>query len=316
MNTTDFLTRVRQAAQLPDDDPDWTDAEVLAEATQALYDRYTQPITTMRNGYWLHRTTVPTISGVSLYRMPGRSVVQGLERVVLSTDNGVTWRTLSVLTDVETSDYINSTEREQPGWFSLESDCIALYPTPGTSAYTLQMSYYLRPSVLKTAFSGGVVFSAPSGVTLTLSGDPTGYMEAGAGTADIVNTTGCNEVALVDVAYTSIVSIGAGLYTMTFPAGTDLTRVVPGQVIRPSDQTDQIPLPMELCSSLVAYTAAVILAEKGDTEKSNVFASKADTGIKRVVDMATPRVKGAPYKMKTKNTYLRRRLGRTGAGFR
>lgn len=316
MNTTDFLTRVRQAAQLPNDDSDWTDTEILAEATQALYDRYAQPITTMRNGYWLHRTTTPTISGVSLYRMPGRAVVQGLERVVVSTDNGVTWKTLSILTDTETVSYINSTERQEPHWFSLESDCIALYPTPGTSAYTLQMTYYLRPSVLKTAFSGGVVFSAPSGVTLTLSGDPTGYMDAGASTADIVNTSGCNEVALVDVPYTSIVSAGFGLYTMTFPAGTDLTRIVPGQVIRPSDQTDQIPLPMELCNSLVSYTAAVILVEKGDMEKATVLAQKSESTIKRVVDMATPRIKNAPFAMKTKNTYLRRRLGRTGVGFR
>ena len=226
MNTADFLTRTRQAAQLPDDDSDWTDVEILSEATQALYDRYSQPITTMRNGYWLHRVNTSCIAGVNLYRLPPRAVVQGLEKVVLSTDNGVTWKSLSVLTDSETIDYTNSTQRDVPGWFSLESDCIALYPTPG-SAFLLQMSYYLRPSVLKTTFSGGIVFSAPSGTTLTISGDPTGYMEAGASTADIVNTTGCNEVALVDVAYTSIVSAGFGLYTMTFPAGTDLTASCP-----------------------------------------------------------------------------------------
>lgn len=315
MNTSDFLTRVRQAAQLPDDDSDWSADEILAEATQALYDRYTQPITTMRNGYWLHRVNTSCIAGVTLYRMPPRAVVQGLEKVVLSTDNGTTWKTLSILTDAETSDYINSTERGEPCWFSLESDCIALYPTP-SSSYLLQMSYYLRPSVLKTAFAGGIVFAKPTSTTLTLSGDPTGYMEAGVGTADIVNTSGCNEVALVDVQYTSIVSAGFGLYTMTFPAGTDLTRIVLGQVIRPSDQTDQIPLPMELCSSLVAYTAAVILVEKGDSEKAAVLAQKAESGVKRVVDMATPRVKNAPPIMRTKNTYLRRRLGRTGAGFR
>lgn len=316
MNTTDFLARVRQATQLPDDDSDWTDAEILNEATQALYDRYTQPVTNMRSGYWLHRTVVNTITNVAQYRMPPRSIVQGLEKVVLSTDNGATWRTLNVLTDVETIDYINSSERDLPCWFSFESDCITLYPSPGSPAYQLQMSYYLRPSVLKTAFSGGVVFAPPSGVTLTLSGDPTGYMDAGASTADIVNTTGCNEVALVDVPYTSIVSAGFGLYTMTFPTGTDLTRIVAGQVVRPSDQTDQIPLPTELCSSLVAYTAGVILVEKGDSDKASVLLQKADAGIKRVVDMATPRIKSAPYKFKTKNTYLRRRVGRSGYGFR
>ena len=44
MNTAQFLTRVRELAQLPNVDEDWTDAEILAEATESLLERYTQAI--------------------------------------------------------------------------------------------------------------------------------------------------------------------------------------------------------------------------------------------------------------------------------
>ena len=39
MNTAQFLTRVRELAQLPNVDEDWTDAEILAEATESLLER-------------------------------------------------------------------------------------------------------------------------------------------------------------------------------------------------------------------------------------------------------------------------------------
>ena len=98
MNTAQFLTRVRELAQLPNVDEDWTDAEILAEATESLLERYTQAISDLRAGYWLKRVTTPMVPGQALYRIPSRSVVQGLEKVDWSND-GKHWRQMSILTD-------------------------------------------------------------------------------------------------------------------------------------------------------------------------------------------------------------------------
>lgn len=313
MNTTDFLQRVRQLTQLPADDEDWTDAEILAEATQCLYERFAQAVSVLRSGYWLHRDVTAMTGGKAAYRMPPRAIVQGLEKIEYSVDFGVTWKTLHILTDVETRDYSNSSERAQPQYFSLESDCVVLYPTP-SSAWQLRFSYYLRPSTLIATVATGVVFGFNSDTELVVSGNPTGYLDDAGGTMDIVHTTGCNEVAVVEQPYTSITSIGINLYKIILPAGTDISRIVAGQVVRFPDQTDQIPLPMEMTAALVARTAAIILDAKGDAQKADRLAAKSDGIIRRITDAALPRIKSKPFTWKTRNTYLRRRVG-FGGGF-
>lgn len=313
MNTTEFLARVRAASQLPDDDEDWTDVEILAEATQALYERFAQAIAVLRSGYWLHREIQTMTAGQSMYRLPPRAIVQGLEKIEYSVDSGVRWKTLHILTDVETSDYSNADSLSEPNWFSLESDCVVLYPTP-SAAFQLRLSYYLRPSVLVPTVTSGVVVGLNSSTELIVSGNPT-YLDPAGGTLDVVNTTGCNEVAIVDFSYSSISSFAFGTYKITFDSSQDTTRLIAGQVVRASDQTDQIPLPMEMSAALVARTAAVILDAKGDTEKGDRLAAKSDGIIKRVTDAAIPRIKSKPFTWKTRNTYLRRRVG-FGLGWR
>lgn len=311
MNTTDFLTRVRQLAQLPADDEDWTDAEVLAEATQCLYERFAQAVSVLRSGYWLHRDITTMTAGEAAYRLPPRAIVQGLEKIEYSIDSGVQWKTLHILTDVETADYSNSTEQSEPRHFSLESDCVVLYPTP-SSAWQLRLSYYLRPSQLVATVATGVVFGFNSDTELVVSGNPGAYLDAGGGTLDVVHTTGCSEVAVVDQTYTGIASLGANLYEITLPVGTDISRIIPGQVVRFPDQTDQIPLPQEMVAALVARTAAVILDAKGDSQKADRLAAKSEGIIKRITDAALPRIKSKPFTWKTRNTYLRRRVGFSG----
>lgn len=314
MDTTALLARIRQAAQLPDDDEDWTDSEILAEATQALYERFAQAISVLRNGYWLHRVTQDMVNGQAMYRLPSRAIVQGLEKIEWSSDTGNSWKDLHILTDVEARDYSNTTSVSEPQWFSLESDCVVLYPTPSSSSFLLRFSYYLRPSVLVPTVTSGVVVGLNAPGELIVSGDPT-FLDHGGGTLDVVNTTGCNEVAIVDLEYDSIVSFAFGTYKITFDSSQDVTRLLAGQVVRTSDQTDQIPLPIELHAALVARTAAVVLAAKGDNEKSDRLAQKSEGIIKRITDAAIPRIKSKPYTWKTRNTYLRRRVG-FGIGWR
>jgi hypothetical protein len=313
MDTSTFLDKVRDIIQLPPSDEDWTDTRILLEGTQALYDRFTQPIQVLRSGYWLHRTSITLTQGQSFYSMPPRAIVQGLEKIELSTDQGVTWYPLNILTDFETFDYVNSTQLGQPQWFSLEANGVTLYPTP-SSGFVLRMSYYLRPSQLMAANAGGVIMTI-NATSFIVAGDPTGMLTTIPGVMDIVNTGGCAEVAVPDFAFTAITALGANLWRIDFASGTDVSRVAIGMVVRPSDQSDQLPLPQEMHNALVSWVGAVILAEKGDLEKAAVFSGKAENIISRVVDMATPRIKTRPYVFKTRNTYLRRRLG-NGYGWR
>lgn len=312
MDTTEFLLRTRQLAQLPDNDEDWTDTQILQEAYDALLDRFAQPISALRNGGWLHRVQLSTTNGQAFYRIPPRSVVQGLEKLEMSSDNGASWWQLNVLTDSQATDYM-SNNTNQPSWYAYESDGVILYPTPSGS-FLVRFSYYLRPNQLIAVVDEGTVFAVGT-TDITVVGDP-GTLLADTTTMDVINTTGWNEVASVEMPYTAIAPLGFGLFQVTVPAGTDLTRVIAGQVVRVPDTTDQIPLPVELHSALVAYTAAVILVAKGDGEKAGQCSSKAESAIKRIVDACIPRNKSKPYSFQTKSTYLRRRIGGSGCGWR
>lgn len=314
MDTTAFLKRVRQAVQLGDNDEDFPSSEILIEGTQALYERFAEPVSSLRQGYWLQKVTTPTVQGQATYRLPPRAIVQGLEAIAISTDQGTTWANLSILTDLESTDYQNTTQNGIPMWFSLQSDRVHFYPSP-SAGLLIRYTYYLRPSQLIAAVSSGVVASWNS-TSITVSGDPNAYIVVGE-TMDVVNTTGCNEVALVDVPVTNITSLGLGFYRIDVDfTGFNTSNLTQGQVVRYSNQTDQIPLPIELHDALAAWTAAVILLSRGDTDKAGQFSTKADSAIKRIITSAQPRIKNRPPVFKTRNTYLRRRVGLGMAGWR
>lgn len=303
MTPAELIARIRQDAQLNDLDEDWTDAELLTEASQALEDNYPQHIVTLRAGYWLQRSNTTTVAGQSYYQIPARAVANGLEKLEISIDGGITFYQLVILTDIQATDYIDTQRQGQVTRFSLQADSVVLYPVPSV-AQILRFSYYLSPPKLTAAQSGGIVTAVTSGTTptLTISGGLPAALTA-PGILDCIHTTGSGELSLVSVAFTY------SNPTVTLAAGTDVSRVAVSDVIRLAEQSDYIPLPKNLHRSLADYVAAVVLAAKGDTEKAGIWASKSDKSVQRFVDLGQPRVKGAPPRFITRNTYLRSRSG-------
>lgn len=306
MNITEFIARVRQAGQISDYDTDFTDTEILKEATNALEDHYPTSIVTMRSGYWLHRSVTNTIVGQRHYPMPSRAVANGLEKVELSVDGGSTYVPLTIMTDYQASDWATA-EVGVPINYSFEADEVLLYPLPGSSAYKLRFSFYLHPPTLTTAVTGGTVAtvsgSLGNAITLTFSDGAPAFVTS-SGTVDILHTSGSGEAALLDVSYTN------SPFVLT--AGADPSYIRVGDVIRSPQTSDVIPLPKGLHRSLVDYTAAVIANEKGDFDKATSLAGKAENAIKKFLDVAMPRTKANPYLFRTRNTYLRRRIGTGG----
>jgi hypothetical protein len=305
VNTTEYIARVRLAARIPDGDEDFTDTKILDSGSENLRERYAAVLQNRREGYWLHRESVSASATTNEYRIPARAIAQGLEKVEVSY-TGLTWVKLNPMFDSDAGLY-DSTSPGQPNWFSLEADYVRIYPMPDTSC-TIRFSYALRPSRLRALSALGAVVSAPTSSTIRVSSDPTALIGA-SGTLDVVNTTGCNEVAIVALPFSAIASAGGGNYDITITGGASLTRIAAGQVVRPADQTDYIPLPVELHDSLVRRVAGMYLIEAGDSEQGNTLLAAAEASIKRFQE-TSPRVKGQPFKVKSgRSTYLRRRYG-------
>lgn len=307
MNTAELLLAIRRSGQLSPNDPNYTSAFLLEEAQQALIERFAEPITTLRQGYWLQTTTTTTATAntTGLYRLPPRAVVGGLEKLEVSLD-GVSYYQCNILTHSQATGY-ESLVQGQPYAYTLNGDCVRLFPTP-LGGYTVKFTYYLRPpmmityvdtcKVVSSFFNVIVVNSNPALVGITTS---TGM--------DIQDADGSHELALVDAPITSITGPdGSGNYTITLTGGTTgvpTGRVGVGDYARAPGQCVFPMLPQELHRPLADYTAATVLISKGDMEKGGTLASKAKSGIERVVQMAQPRVKGNGNFTFKRNSYLR-----------
>lgn len=307
MRPTELIARIRQVAQISDQDEDWVDTEILTEATQALEDHFPTTLVNLASGYWLQRMRVNTVPGQKIYQIPTRAIANGLAKIEISQNGGADFYAPSVLTVGQSTDYDNNSQGI-PYSFGYEGDSIVFYPTPNT-ALVVQYSYYIRPSTLVATASGGLVQSV--GANSVTCDAPDSILPSFPWTLDCIHTHGSCELSLVDCPYT----LSGNTYT--FPVGTDMSRVMIGDVVRYPETTNYIPLPRELHRSLADYTAAVILAAKGDFDKAGVLSAKAEKSRTSFIDLAAPRVKNAPFEFRTRNTYLRRRVGfGVGRGWR
>lgn len=316
MDITSFISQVRALGQFPDADEDITDSFILTQAYNGLIERYTQPVITLRNGSWLQKYSFLTSNGVSVYRIPSRSSVQGLEKLEIAVnmqqqaDNP--YRLLNVLTNIQSTDYQGLNRSTEPRAFTYVGDCVQLFPTPSNSGWRCNMWYYLRPSTLSTTAKSTIItnMTGPTGAdTYTITATAHGL--GASGYCDLQHSTGNCEVIVPQLAFTRV---DANSVTVELTVDQAAQVVLNETVLNEADTTKYIQLPQELCNSLVSYVGAVCLAEKGDTEKAQVFSQKCETAIRNIVDVAIPRSKGQPSVFKTRNTYLRRRVGRWGWG--
>lgn len=307
MNTTELIAAVRRVGQLSDNDPTYDSAAILSEATQALWDRFAQPVIQSRQGYWLHTAITTTSAGRNFYKIPAFTVVQGLEKLEIST-NGTDYHELLILTQPQASEFVGISASE-PTHFTLEADQIRLWPGPA-SEYALRFTFYLRPptlmtyenecKVVTTTDSTVVVDTDPASLTIPIT-TSTGFY--------IQNYNGGHEVPTYDGVVSSIT--GSGPYTINVSGTYDgADRIQAGDYVRPAGYGVFPMLPQELHRPLADYVAGMIWVSKGDKDKGILLAQKAEAGIQRFQDLASPRIKAKPFTFKTKNSFLRRSLGR------
>lgn len=303
MNTAELLLAIRRTGQLQAADPNFPDAFLLEEAQQALIDRFAEPITTLRQGYWLQTSTTTTANAntTGLYRMPPRAVVAGLEKLEVSLD-GTNWYQCNILTHFQATGY-EQLPQGQPYAYTLNGDCVRLFPTP-LGDYTIKFTYYLRPPTMIT-YASSCRITASFFNVLTVDTNPSGVGVTTSTGLDVQDADGSHELAVVGASIDSIT--GAGPYTITLAGGTTgvpTGRVSVGDYVRQPDTCVFPMLPRELHRALADYTAATVLLSKGDMEKGSALAAKAKTSVERVVSMAQPRIKTAPFTFR-RNSYLR-----------
>lgn len=311
MNSTDLVTTTRRTAQLSPNDTSYTSALILDELSNALFDRFAEPLKSLRQGYWKKYQVSALVAGTNFYQFPNRAVAQGLEYVEISHNAGASYTPINILTDTQATEYTNLTAG-QPNFYVLEADGIRLIPTPAASGQLLRMTYLLRPpTLIEHGLNTRVVtVDNVTKVLLVTGGDPATF-GIGIGTkVDIQHFNGSHEVCVIDARVTASAVAPLTFYTLTLAAGTDLSRVAAGDYLRPAGTACFPALPQELHRALCDYAGAMIMVSKGDFEKAQLLSVKAEAGVKRVISMMQPRVAANPFVWKNTNSYLRRNVRR------
>jgi hypothetical protein len=312
MRSDELLARLRKSAFVGDATayPEYPDSELFNELNDRLRSVFSDQIISARSGYWLQTIVATSYMGGS--RLPGRSVVGGLESVEMLY-NGA-YVPLEEVTPLEAAPWTSS---GTPWAYWCNNESIALVPTPPANV-TLRLRYYLRPSLLVTSQSstlggagvdrGRITASTPDAgsVLLTLSATPWDYGQAvpaaitGARIVDVIRPAGWftptlpNVIGNADFPSPNLMVITAPGYSAAELG--DLVRV--GDYVRVAEQTDWPALPQDFHRMLADAAAVNVLREMDLFDKADVLSTAASADFQRFSKLIQPRVKSRPKKIR------------------
>lgn len=305
MNTDELVSNIRRIGQISLNDPVYTDAEILAEATQAMRERFASPIMLTRQGYWLKEAVVTTNGANDVYKIPAYTIVQGLEKVEIAEAGSDNYHELLILTQPQASAF-TGLAKGKPTHFTLESDQVRLWPAPNTG-FNLRMVFYLQPpELIPFSQAGKILATSFTAVAVDAAWPepPEGYQFY------VQNHDGTHEIPCFDATVDTVTpSFGPSWVLDVGGPIQGGSRIQVGDYVTPRGTSVFPMLPLELHRPLCDYVSGMIWISKGDKERAQILTTKGETGISRFIEMGVSRVKTKPFTWKRTNSFLRRHLG-------
>jgi hypothetical protein len=284
-------------------DPDYTDARLRIEAWNVLVDSFAETMYRSNAGYWRQLKLFTLVVGQRGYRLPARALANAVEFVEVMY--GSDYRKLHF---IEIRD-VGSMESAlgNPNWYTVDGDYINIYPLP-TSAITMRVKFAIRPSTLVAEQTAGRITAVVEATrVVTVNSAPiirstTQTMVTG-DLADVVHPNGGFELGAFDC------SVTVSGTSLTFPSGTDMSRIAVGDYVRGAQETDWPMLPVEFHRTLADATAAVVCVQRGLMPKAQALASMVGPQMERLRNIIQPRVKFDPAVLRRRNLTFRRGFG-------
>jgi len=303
LKDSELLASIRYSATLNAADPNYTDARLRIEAWNMLVASFADSISRSRSGYWRQFKLYTLNASQRGYRLPARALGNAVELAEILV--GTNYLKLHPIELRELGRFESLTG--DPRGYLIEGDYLNVYGLPVASG-TMRAKFAIRPpKLVEEQTAGRILTVTPATRQVTVNTVPTvrstGVALATAGLADVVHPTGGFELGAFDCAVTV-----AGT-TITFPAGTDMSRIEVGDYVRGADETDWPMLPEEFHLTLAEATASKICIDRGMMQKASVLAASVGPQIERMKSLIQPRAKFDPRALR------RRNYGRTGFGF-
>lgn len=285
--TTDLLSTVRLRGMLPSTATlGVQDSDILQHANDEMQSRLVPLVESVNEEFYVTTTDVALVSGQAAYRLPNRNSGSKLRDLKLVI--GGVQQPLVRIEPEKVSAWV-STATGFPQAFYLEAGAVVLVPTPAVSNATLRMRYFVRPGqfVTNAAPTTSTVASVSySGPTATV-------------TTSVVVGSGAVSVDCLayrpPFEYLALNGSGSGgIYTLP----NSSPNIAVGDYVSLADQSPLLQLPVELHSLLAQRTLCRVLQQLGYSDKYAMASDEADRLEEVALKLLSPRVDGAPKKMR------------------
>lgn len=304
---SDLISTVKLRAMLPTSSasPGTLDADVLAHANDELQSRLVPLVMSASEEYFTATVDVPLVGGQAVYRVPDRCAGSKLRELTLLV--GATIIDLPRIEPERLSQLINGAAGV-PAGFVMEAGGVRLVPTPTSGGMSLRMRYYVRPAQLTATAADFSAIATVNSLTATLAdviiaaggvlptvGDGNLY--------DVVCGRPPFEALVMDAQCTSATGTHIALtYSLGSSASVQGSSSSAGfsgaDFVTKRDRSPIVQLPAELHSLLAQRTVCRILQSLGQYDKLDRAEREADRLERVALSLLTPRVDGAPRKLR------------------
>jgi hypothetical protein len=271
--------------------PGTADADVMAHANDELQSRCVPLLMSMNEEFLTSTTDVPLVGGQAVYRVPDRCAGSKLRDVTLLAGN-VVIHLPRIEPEMLNQFVTNATGT--PVAFVMEAGGVRLVPTPSAIGLSLRMRYFVRPGAMVTAAGFAALTSATvSGLTATL-GQTLGPTATDGHLYDVVSARPPFEFLAMDGACTDAVAVNPSHITFASVS----PGIQAGDYLCQSDTSPLVQLPTEMHSLLAQLTVCRMLQQLGQYDKLDRASAEVARLEKVALNCLTPRVDGAPRKMR------------------
>lgn len=327
--TTELLVAIRDDARVANDEPDATDAILLAEATRILHRTYVPAVRKCRSDYYLSTSLTSLEVGRARYPIPRRATTSTVRRVRILDDSG---KVRATLQPVSIEDIDQSTG-SCPSVYAITDSSLTVWPTPNAATYTLEIMFEYRPGTLilpEDALERVVAVTYDTSADLWSIATITDELSDGE-VFDIVRADSPFSVPVIDAVANAT---GSGIYGYTVqlasymgvhPVGVTGTGwlsapspigVQTADYICNAGESPLPQIPLELHPCLAMHTAAKFLRPI-DPQGADELQRAADADMVQVLEAMTPRKQGNQQKMRprVRNVMTGGGWGRRGGTF-
>lgn len=254
-NTTSLLTRIRLKGRLSSSDADYTDANLLDLADQALVS-HVYPLVKGTNGdYYLTHEDISLTSGRNNYPIPNRAYQNTIESIhhLNSDKTAKDYIEYGAYRDIDIG--LSGT----PVKHTIDDDEIHLFATPSVTGEYLRVRYFYTPSAL-VATTACMLITGGTDTGVLTGNAPSGWSTANS--FDIVS--GTSPFSLIHADLTAS-AVSAGVSVTFTLSDLDTNRLGTGvYYVTLADQTCFPMAPKELHHTLADLTACTVFSHIGD----------------------------------------------------